>query len=331
MINIWCDFLERNFIKNTLPKLIKDGKVKGATSNPSIFANAFKSESYKEEKASLAGLAPKSVYETLAIRDIQLACDVFSPLYEANHQEGLVSIEIDPRYSQDYEASLNEGLRLYNLIDRKNVMIKVPATPAGYKVMQGLMSEGINVNATLVFGKEQALETLKAFKLAKHPNAQGVISVFVSRYDRVLDPMLNSGERGLFGIFNALDIYDIFKILNTNPNFRILFASTGVKTQDDTYTNKAHYVYPLNLDDCVNTLPLDTIEAVDFNFLKNTPTLASSEYYSKGTNFLPSCNIERLLLDLDYINIKDTESRLLKEGLSAFNQAFEDIFKMMGK
>ncbi|PAF45663.1 transaldolase family protein [Helicobacter sp. 11S02629-2] len=329
MINIWCDFLERNFIKEQLPKLIKEGKVKGATSNPSIFANAFKSESYKEEKASLKGLSPKDIYESLAIKDIQLACDAFRGLYEAKQSEGLVSIEIDPTLSEDAEASINEGLKLFELINRPNVMIKVPATKAGYKVMQALMSEGVHVNATLVFGKEQALETLKAFKLSKSKNTQGVISVFVSRYDRVLDPMLNAGERGLFGILNALDIYDIFKILNTNPNFRILFASTGVKALDSTYIDPAHYVYTLNLSDCVNTLPLDTIKATDFYRLENEPTTTKEEYFSKGTNQISSDRFNRLLLDLEYINIKATESKLLEDGLSAFKLAFKDIFKMM--
>ena len=318
MIKIWCDFLERGFLNGEFKELVRDRKIHGATSNPSIFANALTSSHYKDDIETLKqkGLPPKEIYENLALQDIKLASEILYPLYENNPQDGLISIELDPFLCHDIAGSIDEGMRLWRELNAKNVMIKVPATISGYEIMEQLMLRGINVNATLVFTKEQAQHVLKSFKSA-NTDAQGVISVFVSRFDREIDSRLSPTLRGKYGILNAIDIYLDFLSLNNNPNFRVLFASTGVKEQNEIYKDPGHYVYPLALSDCINTLPLDTLHKIDYEKLSVPISIDS---------------LKQRLLDkseiLDSINMSEVEDKLLKNGLSSFEESFRGILNL---
>ncbi len=154
---LWADFIERDYLDNAFKTLIENGIINGATSNPAIFKSAIlTSPAYKRQLAELDGLGAKEKYEALAIFDIQKAADILRPLYDAG-DDGYVSIEVDPMLCDDTAGTIEEGLRLHRTIDRPNVMIKVPATEAGYGAMTALVAEGIPVNATLIFSKEQAL------------------------------------------------------------------------------------------------------------------------------------------------------------------------------
>ncbi|MCK4737658.1 MAG: transaldolase, partial [Sulfurimonas sp.] len=136
--SLWADFIERDYLDNEFKELINSGIINGATSNPAIFKNAIlNSGAYKEQLASLESLTPKQKYEAVAIYDIQKAADILKPLYDAD-DDGYVSIEVDPYLCDDAEATVAEGKRLFKEINRKNVMIKVPATEAGYKAMAEL-------------------------------------------------------------------------------------------------------------------------------------------------------------------------------------------------
>lgn len=322
MISIWCDFIERSFLQGEFKELVTQGKIQGATSNPSIFSQALQSESYQASIQELkqAGKKPKEIYETLAIEDIKSASEILLPLYMQNPQNGLVSIEIDPFLSEDIRASIDEGVRLWHEINAKNVMIKVPATQSGYTIMEHLMLRGINVNATLVFTKEQMRRVLQAFQKA-NTEAQGVISVFVSRFDRVIDLQLKDDTlRGKYGIANAIAIYKDFLTYKPQPNHRILFASTGVKEQNEVYNNVGYYVYPLAFANCINTLPLPTLRALQTHNLQ-APSMQQIASFD-------DLEIAASLEDMN-INLIDIEEQLLKEGLKSFEESFESMLKTL--
>ncbi|MFY9143676.1 transaldolase [Sulfuricurvum sp.] len=257
---LWADFIERTFLEGEFQDLIAKGIINGATSNPAIFKNAIlTSAAYKEQLSTLGNLSPKEKYEALAIFDIQRAADILRPLYNAG-DDGYVSIEVDPFLCDDSEATIAEGKRLHQRINRPNVMIKVPATEAGYAAMEALASQGIAVNATLIFSVEQALKCAEAFEKASHMSSvDTVISVFVSRIDRAIDePLRAAGVRtGLMGILNAADIYNHVEALHV-PKCRVLFASTGVKGSE---MRASYYIDELLAPNSVNTAPIATIDA----------------------------------------------------------------------
>lgn len=319
--SLWVDFIERDFIHSTMKELIDQGIINGATSNPAIFKNAFlTSPAYKEDIARLKGtMTTKAIYETMAIADIQAAADVLRPLFDQG-DDGFVSIEVDPHLADDAQGTIEEGMRLYKSINRPNVMIKVPATKAGYEAMEALIAEDISVNATLIFSEAEALACAKAFEAGgkkSRKNPQSVISVFVSRLDRLLDPKLPETLQSKAGILNAAKIYNSVEALNISRN-RVLFASTGVKGD----TLKAdYYVTGLLAKNSVNTTPLDTIKAfVDANERTMRLPLDASE-------------IEKSMQSIEAAGVDFEESfkTLKSEGLKQFEEAFSEIMKSLEK
>ncbi len=322
--SLWLDFVERDFLKNEFPKLVKEEVVNGATSNPSIFANAIsESPAYKEQLSSLGGLSPKEKYEALAIEDIRNAAISLGKRYDRG-DEGYISIEVDPFLSNDTEATLQEARRLFKTIGEPNVMIKIPATDAGYPVMRSLLSDGISVNATLVFSPEQAKKCLKVMKegVDEFENTGGerveaVISVFVSRFDRMLDERL--AEKNLpvskTGIMNASKIYYIVE-KNHTPCIQTLFASTGVKGDNLPVD---YYVHNLCVPHAINTAPLDTIEAALANKLPDHAQLPSNEEIDEFFTLLEKAGIS---MDSVY-------DQLLTDGLNAFEESFAQMLKML--
>lgn len=260
--SLWADFIERSFLDEEFKELIEKGIINGATSNPAIFKNAIlTSPAYKEQLSTLTGLTPKEKYEALAIFDIQKAADILRPLYDSK-DDGYVSIEVDPFLCDDTQATIAEGIRLHQMIGRPNVMIKVPATEAGYGAMEALATQGIAVNATLIFSVYQALKCAKAFERAAGKStkvADTVISVFVSRIDRAIDETLRAKgvKTGQMGILNAAEIYNEVQALKV-PQCRVLFASTGVKGDE---FRASYYIDELLAFNSVNTAPIDTIKA----------------------------------------------------------------------
>ena len=323
--SLWCDFVERSFLQNEFKKLIDNSVVNGATSNPAIFKEAIlNSPIYKNEIKKLSSKSAKEIYEELACEDIKLAADILEPLYEKD-DDGFISIEIDPRLCDDAKGSIEEGKRLYEKIGKKNVMIKVPATNAGYEVIEELVGEGINVNVTLVFSPLQTKLSLQAIKRGQQKMGVGkdlpqvVISVFVSRFDRKLDSKLSEKniKTSLTGIFNASKIYNMIEnqhIINT----RTLFASTGVKGGD---LPSDYYIKELLYPNSINTAPLKTIDAL----LKNR-------------DFLPKEPLSNDIID-EYFKVLENQGidmdkvyeELMKEGIEAFKVAFSDILETLKK
>jgi transaldolase len=320
--SLWLDFIERDYLKNEFSKLIENGTINGATSNPAIFASAITtSPAYKEQLKSLTGKSAKEKYEALAIEDIRTAAQALRPSYNEGN-DGYISIEVDPFLANDTQGTIEEGKRLFAAIGEPNVMVKVPATNAGYEAMTALLSIGINVNATLIFCPNQAKRCLKAmttgldtFEVDGGGKVNAVISVFVSRFDRLLDADL--AQEGIdvskTGIYNAAKIYNLIE-KNHTPSIRTLFASTGVKGDD---LAADYYMRELLASHSVNTAPLATIE---------------SFVQSKGA--IPKLPMEESEINGYFTKLADSGfdmnevyDSLLKDGLEAFEQAFQDMLE----
>ena len=313
---LWADFIERDYLDNAFKKLIDDGIINGATSNPAIFKNAIlTSPAYKKQLSELSDLDAKAKYEAVAIFDIQKAADILRPLYDAD-DDGYVSIEVDPMLCDDAEATIAEGKDLFSRIARPNVMIKVPATQAGYVAMEALVAEGIPVNATLIFSKSQARACAEAFEKGQkeaESSVDTVISVFVSRIDRALDARLS--EKGitpaLAGNYNAAAIYNVVEAMGV-ARCRTLFASTGVKGDGP---RPSYYIDELLAANAVNTAPVETIEAFVKGGDKKVKLPLSSAIIEAHFQKIADAGI-----DFDAVVQKQID-----DGLEAFKEAFREI------
>jgi len=319
--SLWADFIEREYLENEFKELIEKKIINGATSNPAIFKNAIlSSPAYQEQLSSLdASLCAKEKYEAVAIFDIQKAADVLEPLYRRG-DDGYVSIEVDPFLCDDAVATVEEGTRLFKAIDRENVMIKVPATEAGYIAMEELIALGIHVNATLVFTKEQALCCAAAFTKGisrAGESVESVISIFVSRIDRAIDAILK--EKGvptaLTGIYNSALIYEAIEEIKV-PRCRALFASTGVK--DDSLP-PYYYVEQLLAYNTINTTPIATIKAFDKDAKKEKALPISSEVIESHFQKIQVAGI----------NLDEVLNKQVEDGLEAFKDAFKEILEAL--
>jgi len=316
---IWCDFVERDFLENGFVELISNEIINGATSNPAIFEQSITtSEAYKQQINMLQANENKKIYEELAITDIKRAAEILKPLYDLDANNGFISLEVDPTLCDDAEATIAEGIRLHKQIGYSNVMIKVPATAAGYKAMEELTALGINVNATLIFSKEQAIECAKALNegiIKSGKDTKAVISIFVSRFDRMLDSQLNKKglETSKVGIINATKCYyEIEKF--QNDNIRTLFASTGVKGD---ILPQSYYIDNLIFKNTVNTAPLATIE----EWIENG-SVEESKMFTEV-----ECDKYFKKLEKREISIDLVSKQLLNEGLSAFKKSFAELLK----
>ncbi|AXX88211.1 transaldolase [Malaciobacter marinus] len=321
--SLWCDFIEREFLENRFQEMIEEKTIYGATSNPAIFESSITSSlAYKQQLDMLKANDAKTIYEDLAVRDIKRAAELLKPLYENNTNDGFVSLEVDPTLCDDTQGTIEEGIRLNSMINCDNLMIKVPATKAGYVAMKELTSQGINVNATLIFSVEQAIECAKALNEGineSNIDTKAVISIFVSRFDRLCDEELVAKglKKSKLGIMNATKCYhEINKF--ENENIRTLFASTGVKGDELT---ASYYVDNLLYPNSVNTAPLATIEDWIVDGSKEASKIPSEE----------KCDKYFAELEKVGINMDDVYSKLLTDGLEAFKVSFSDLLAKLTK
>ena len=321
--SLWCDFIEREFLENKFQDIIKDGIIHGATSNPAIFESSISnSAAYGQQLQMLQANEAKTIYEELALTDIKRAAELLDDLHLENLDDGFISIEVDPSLCDDAKGTIEEGMRLYSQIGADNVMIKVPATEAGYEAMKELTSQGINVNATLVFSPLQAIKCAKALDEGikiSNKDIKAVVSVFVSRFDRMCDrELLSKGlKTGKLGIINATKCYhEVEKI--ANKNIRTLFASTGVKGNDLAGT---YYVDNLIFPNSINTAPLATIEDWIEDGKKDQSSILSEHDCDK---YFESLNSHKIDLNKVY----DT---LLIDGLESFKESFKDLLSKLQK
>jgi transaldolase len=347
--SVWLDFIRRGFIQSgELKGLVVEDGLAGLTSNPAIFEKAIAHGSdYTEaicELVKTEKLVPKRIFELLASKDIQDAADVLAPVYgETSGRDGFVSLEVAPDLAHDTEGTLSEARRLWREVDRQNLMIKVPATPEGLPAIQTLLTEGINVNVTLLFAREVYENVALAFvealeaRVARGLSLEGVASVasfFVSRIDTSVDALLAKKLEGASGaarskleslvgkvaIANAKLAYRSYERIFSGPRWqalvargaqpqRVLWASTGVK--NPKYKDTL-YVEELIGPNTVDTMPPETLASFrDHGRVAATLRQGLSE-------------AERVLSDLASVGISldQVTDELLVDGVKKFSEPY---------
>ncbi len=286
--SLWYDYITRDLVASgELGQLIANDGLRGMTSNPTIFEKAIAaSRLYDEDIRRLAdqGRGAGEIFETLAVADVRAACDVFLPLYSSSGgADGFVSLEVSPTLANDADGTIHEAQRLSRAVSRPNAMIKIPGTQAGLPAITRCISEGINVNVTLLFSIERYAEVVEAFLAGLEARLDrdlpvgaiaSVASFFVSRVDGKVDGLLDRipGQQPLrsrIAVANACLAYGIFERTLTTPRWkrlaeagaspqRPLWASTSTK---DPRLPDIYYVEALAAPSTVNTLPPETFQA----------------------------------------------------------------------
>lgn len=337
-VAVWLDDLSRERLKNhSLEKLIKEDNVVGVTTNPSIFSAAIgKSELYKDDIIKHKDKTIEEIITILTTDDVRNACDLFSQTFAGTHgRDGRISIEVDPRFAKDTKASIAQGMQLWKLINRPNLLIKVPATTEGLPVISQLISEGISVNVTLIFSVARYKQVLDAFAIGLEnrisngnsiSDIHSVASFFISRIDSEVDKQLPSDSelKGSIAIANAIMAYDAFLNFEKSERWqklgakggniqRPLWASTGVK--DPAY-DPTRYVMLLVARDTVNTMPEATLDAVRKSGIFTGDTITPNILNAKST-------LGKLALSgIDLDKITDL---LESDGVSKFEAAWLDL------
>jgi len=342
--SVWLDDIRRGWLNDgTLARLIREDGLAGVTSNPAIFEKAIaEGADYNEVIDALArsGSSAQQIYETLVLEDIKAAADLFRGTYDATSgSDGFVSLEVSPLLADDTVGTLHEARRLWQALDRPNVMIKVPGTKAGLPAIRTLLSEGINVNITLLFGLERYREVVEAFLSGLEQAAAAglpvapiasVASFFLSRIDGVVDPKLDTlgtpqakALRGQAAIASAQLAYAIYQEWTTSPRWqtlaalgaqpqRLLWASTS--TKDPAYPD-TKYVETLIGPQTVNTLPPKTIEAYRDH---GNPAVRILENIDQARQVPPS--LKKIGIDLQAVSVE-----LERDGVRKFVEPFEKL------
>lgn len=350
--SIWLDDLSRAKLSGTdtlsLPSRIKNSGVVGVTTNPSIFNSAITgSADYAADISQMKAQSPEEIVKKLTTDDVRQACELFSKIHtDSNGIDGRVSIEVDPRLAHDARKTISEGKALWALVDRPNLMIKVPATLAGLPAITELIASGISVNVTLIFSCQRYGKVIEAFiagidEAVKRGNdvsqIHSVASFFISRIDTAVDIELrkkNSVESiallGQAAIANAVLAYELFLNKSASAQWakfresgahmqRPLWASTGVKdpAYDDT-----RYVMELIAPHTVNTMPQSTLDAVidHGKFHGNTITPAFERSH------IVLAQLAKMGVSLN--SITDT---LEVDGVAAFAKAWQALLDDVNK
>jgi transaldolase/glucose-6-phosphate isomerase len=352
--SLWYDNLERGLLRSGAFQALLDAGVRGCTSNPTIFEKAIRGSAEYEtalKRLAQAGSSVEETYYDLVVADIQSAADLLRPIWdEAEGRDGHISVEVQPRHSADTEATVKEALDLVARIQRPNLMIKVPATEPGLPAITTLISRGISVNVTLIFGVDQYrrvanayLEGLEGAARAgkKLDKIASVASFFVSRLDTAIDAQLRSRQNTanpadrasiekLFGkaaIANAKRAYAAYRDIFATPRFkalagaqpqRVLWASTG--TKDPAYPDTM-YVDELIGPDTVDTLPPATLSAFQDH---GKPSRTVDRDLDQAVQVFQ--DLERL-----GISVPKACDELLEQGVKSFAGSLDSLFALLAE
>jgi transaldolase len=351
--SVWLDDIDRGQQRSGLfQQLINEDGITGATGNPTIFEHSISNDTtYDEQMQQLIaeGKSSQEIYEALAMTDVKTVADLLRPIYNRTQgQDGFVSIEVSPYLAHDTEATLTEVRRFWHTIDRPNLMVKIPSTPAGVSAIRQALFEGININITLIFSLENFRQVVEAYLNAlEERNARGmnishiasVASFFVSRVDVLVDKLLedkikvtNSNTeqqqlrdlQGKIAIANARLVYQEFKQLFSGPRFetlqqqgarvqRPLWASTS--TKNPAYRDIL-YAEELIGPDTVDTMTLKTIE----NFRDHGKVRTSIE------DSIPLARAQLATLESVGISYDQVTQQLQDEGVQRFADSFHNLF-----
>jgi transaldolase len=354
--SLWLDYIRRDLIEGgELLRLIEEDGLRGMTSNPSIFEKAIAESTIYDQDIRDIALKKKDVkaiYETLSQRDVQNAADEFRSVYEkTDSKDGYVSLEVNPHLAHDTKGTIEEARRLWAALDRPNVLIKVPATSDGLPAIRQLISEGINVNVTLLFGLPRYRQAAEAYiaglegraaqgKPVKH--VASVASFFLSRIDTLIDPLVEkfiepggksteiaNKVHGQVAISSAKAAYQIYREIFDSTRFkkladkgarvqRLLWASTSTKNPD--YSD-VKYIEPIIGPDTINTVPLETINAYRDH---GDPKLSLEQDIEKANRIL------ECLPELG-ISIDKATQQLEDEGVKKFDKPFDKLMEALAK
>ncbi|MCW2785684.1 MAG: tal [Marmoricola sp.] len=347
-VSIWLDDLSRERLETgNLADLVKTSSVVGVTTNPSIFAGALANgERYDAQVRELAATGA-DVEETvfgLTTTDVRNACDVLREVFDATDGiDGRVSIEVSPGLAHDTDATVAEAAKLWEAVDRPNLLIKIPGTPEGCPAITATLAAGISVNVTLIFGLDQYAQVMEAY-VAGIEQAQGnghdlstihsVASFFVSRVDSEIDARLDAAGadaslKGRAGVANARLAYEAFESFFSTDRWtslegsgankqRPLWASTGVKNPeyDDTM-----YVIDLVVEETVNTMPEKTLQAVaDHGVVRGDRV---RPFYAEAHDTMDA-------LAAAGIDYDDVIAVLISEGVEKFVTAWSELLETVG-
>jgi transaldolase len=353
--SVWLDFIRRNIILNgDLQKLIDQDGLRGITSNPSIFEKAIAgSNDYTDLLTELGkqGLPTGQIYERIVVRDIQDSADKLLPVYKStNRRDGYVSLEVSPTLARDTQGTIEEARRLWQAVNRPNIMIKVPGTPEGVEPVRRLISEGLNINITLLFAQDAYIAVAEAYldgleaALKAGKDISGIASVasfFVSRIDTLVDSTIDEhlktaagadaqileSLRGKVAIANAKQAYRYYQQMIESPRWkalaargaqsqRLLWASTS--TKNPKYRDVL-YIEELIGPDTVNTIPPATMDAFrDHGVLRRTLD-----------NDLAAADKTMSDLEKAGISMKQITSKLLDDAIKLFDDAFTQLHQVV--
>lgn len=346
-VSVWLDDLSRDRLRSgNLQELIDTCSVVGVTTNPSIFQAAMsKGTAYDAQLAELAarGADVDATIRTMTTDDVRQACDVLRPQWESSAGvDGRVSIEVDPRLAHDTDQTILQAIELWKIVDRPNLLIKIPATLAGLPAITAVLAEGISVNVTLIFSVDRHRAVMDAYLAGLEAAAKAghdvstihsVASFFVSRVDTEIDKRLEAigtpealGLRGQAGVANARLAYAAYEEVFTAPRYaalaeagaqvqRPLWASTGVKNPDYSDTM---YVTELVAAHTVNTMPEKTMAAVADHGVVTGDTITGTITASQGV----FDSLEAVGIDLD-----DVFRHLEEDGVVKFEKSWEELLQ----
>ncbi|GAB4380771.1 MAG: transaldolase [Elainellaceae cyanobacterium] len=356
--SIWMDYLDRKFIESgDLKDLVENHGITGITSNPAIFQKAIANSDLYDgamEKGAKAGKSVDEVYESIVCADIRDACDILRPVFERTEgQDGYVSLEVSPLLARDTkQGTIEEARRLHRMIDRDNLMIKIPGTPEGFPAIEQAIAEGISVNITLLFSVDSYIEAAQAYMRGLEKRIQegkpidriaSVASFFLSRIDTKVDDRIDerikaigtetlneearlAQMKGKVAIANAKIAYEKFQEMLASDRWkaladkganiqRLLWASTSTKNPE---YRDVMYIEELIGPNTINTLPPETISACEDHCDPKANTV--EDKLSEAHNL-----IETLSSSDVQINLDEVMNELLEEGIDKFVQPFESL------
>jgi transaldolase len=354
----WMDYIRRDLLTGgELKRLIQDDGLMGMTSNPSIFAKAISSSKFYSDildSPEAKKLNATQLYEKIAVRDVQDAADILRPVYdETRRRDGYVSLEVSPTLALEMEKTLEEARRLWKMVNRPNVMIKVPGTKECIPAIRQLLEEGININITLLFAQsayEQVAEVFIAAleaRAAKNQDISHIASVasfFVSRIDTLADSLIDeklktatdpnqkallNGLKGKVAIANAKVTYKKYQELFSGPRWSALKAK-GAQTQRllwaSTSTKNKAYRDVLYVEELIGADTVDTIPPATFDAFREHGRLRPSLTENVDQAFKTMADLEKA-----GISMREITDKLLVDGVKLFADAFKELLEATGK
>jgi transaldolase/glucose-6-phosphate isomerase len=353
----WMDYIRRDLLTGGgLKKFIDEDGLRGMTSNPSIFEKSITgSNLYTDILSSpeAKSLDAKQIFEKIAIRDVQDACDIFKPVYEeSKRRDGYVSLEVSPFLANDTNGTLEEARRLWKAVGRENLMVKVPATPEGIPAIRQLLEDGLNINITLLFAQSAYEKVAEAYIAALEARAAkgqdishiaSVASFFVSRIDTLIDSKIDEllkttqgpakelleSVHGKVAIANAKLTYKKFQELFSGPRWSPL-AAKGAQVQRllwaSTSTKNPKYRDVLYVEELIGSDTVDTIPPATFDAFRDHGKVRNSL-----TEDVPAAAKVMENLAKAGISMKEVTEKLLVDGVKLFADAFKTLLEATGK